>query len=348
MKREQWLPVAGYAGLFFAAFFLFCYWTFPYDRVAAYLVDEFAKSGKGYTLEIGELSPYWLSGVELTDVTLHKPETVLTTTLGAGKDKPAAPAGIKVKEVRARLGLFALLLGNKSINFDAEFDEGAIDGSVSDDGDVKHVQATLEKVDLGKLGVLEALVSLPFKGTLNGDIDVTLGKDAKNTVGTVNLTLGGLTIGDGKAKLKVGSMGGLTVDPIEAGNVQIELDVKDGLGTVKKMSADGKDLVLKGSGDVRFADPVARSRVSVLLAVKFTDSYRNKSPRTKAMFALLDSGMPEVTAATTPDGALQFRLVGTLSSVRALPQGSAQLGGAAIGAARAPAAAPLSTDDEGE
>jgi type II secretion system protein N len=346
MTREKLLPIAGYAGLFFAAFFLFCYWTFPYERVALYLVDQVAKSGRGYTLEIGELSPYWLSGVELTNVTLRKPETQLPV-VPAGKDKPAAPSGIQIRDVRARLGIFALLFGKKSVNFDAAFDEGEMEGTVSDDGETKHVEATLDKVDLAKFGALEALLSLPVKGSLSGDIDVTLGKDPKNTVGTVKLTLGGLTVGDGKAKLKLGSMGGLTVDPVEAGNVQIELDVKDGLGTVKKMSADGKDLELKGSGDVRFADPVGRSRVSVLMAVKFTDSYRNKSSRTKAMFSLLDSGMPEVNAAKTPEGALQFRLVGTLASVRALPQGSARLGGAAP-AGRAPAAAPLSTDDEGE
>ena len=346
MTREKWLPIAGYTSLFFAAFFLFCYWTFPYERVAAYLVDQVAKSGRGYTLEIGGLSPYWLSGVELSNVTLRKAETELTAAAPMGKDKPATPSGIKIRDVRARLGIFALLFGKKSVNFDADFDEGEIEGTVSDDGETKHVQATLEKVDLAKLGALESLLSLPVKGSLNGDIDLTLGKDPKNTVGAVNLTLRGLTVGDGKAKLKVGSMGGLTVDPIEAGNVQIELDVKDGLGTMKRMSADGKDLELKGSGDVRFAEPVGRSRVSVLLAVKFTDSYRNKSSRTKAMFSLLDSGMPEVNAAKTPEGALQFRLVGTLSSIRALPQGSATLGGAAAG--RAPPAAPLSTDDEGE
>lgn len=336
--RTKVLPVVAYSGLFIVAFFLFCYWSFPYDRVSTYLVDQVARSGKGYTLEVGELSPYWLSGVELTDVTLRKPEPVVS--LPPGVKKAPAPSGIKVRELRARLGLFALLFGSKKVNFDAALEGGELEGSVVADEDNKQLKATFNNVDLGKLGAFETLVSVPAKGALNGDIDLSIDKDPKKTTGTVKLVLTGLVIGDGKAKVKLGSMGGLTVDPIEAGNVTIELDVKNGIGTVQKITADGKDLELRGSGDVRFADPVVRSRISILMAVKFTDSYRNKSSRTKAMFSLLDSGMPEVNAAKAPDGALQFRLVGTLSSIRALPQGAAKA------AARSGPAPSAPGDDE--
>jgi type II secretion system protein N len=351
-KHRPLVTLLAYNTLFWVAFWLFCYWTFPYERVAAYLIDRVAQSGKGYTLEIGELSPYWLTGVELTNVKLHKlgPEAAGAVLVpkgkGAEKDKAAAAGGFQIRDARARLGLLSLLGGAKTINFDADLEAGEIEGSFAGDDESQHVEATLDDIDLEKSGALESLISLPAKGTLSGDIDLTLGKDTKQTEGEITLKLAGLTIGDGTAKLKLGSMGGLTVDPIEIGNLVIEIEVKSGVGVIKKVSSDGKDLELSGSGDVRFADPVGRTRLSVLLKAKFTDNYRNKSPRTRAMFSLLDSGMPEVNAAKTPDGALQFRLAGTLSSPRFVPQGgSGPATGRRTGTAAPP---PMPGDDDSE
>lgn len=318
--RASWLPIVAYNALFWVAFWMFCYWTFPYDRVATYLVDRVAQSGRGYSLQIGELHPYWLSGVELSDVVLRKDSTEPTPATGA-KDTPADSA-FRIPEARARLGILSLLFGNKSLNFDLELDQGEIEGSLLDEGDQKEIKASLRDVDLAKLGLFDTLLSLPVQGTLSGDVDLTVNRDPKLTEGKVELNLSKLVVGDGKAKVKVGGMGGLTLDPLEAGTLKLELDVKGGVGNVKRISTDGKDLVLKGSGEMRFAEPIMSTRVSLLVNVRFTDNYRNKSPRTQAMFSLLDnSSAPQLLAAKMPDGALQYRVAGTLGMLRPVPEG---------------------------
>jgi len=325
MNRNTLIAIAGYNTFFWVWFILFAYWTFPYDRVAAYITDQVDKSNYGYSMEIGSLSPYWLTGVELEDVKVHK-----TSAVAAARDKDpkAKDDAFHIKEARARVGVFALLIGNKALSFDAELEQGALDGVYEDSGDEKKIQATLSKLDLGKLGILDSVISLPVKGDVGGDVDLTLGKEPSKSSGNVKLTIRGLTLGDGKAKFKVGAMGGLTIDPIDAGTVTMELDVKEGVGTVKKLSTDGKDLELGGSGEVRFADPMARSRIDLLLRIKFTDTYKNKSSRTKALFSLLDgAAVPQVRAAKAEDGALQFRLVGTLGAMRASPAGRANAEG---------------------
>lgn len=327
MNRAKLMSLAGYTSFFWFWFALFAYWTFPYDRVAAFLTDKIDHSDYGYSLEIGSLSPYWLTGVELEDVKLRRTAAV---TIPSVAGEPAKDDAFKIREARARLGLLSLLIGDRAVSFDAELDQGAIEGVYEESGDTKHVDATLSKVDLGKLGILDSVISLPVKGDVGGDFDLTLGKEAAKSTGQVKLQIRGLAIGDGKAKLKLGAMGGLTIDTIEAGTVTMELDVKDGVGTVKKLSTDGKDLELEGSGEVRLADPISRSRVDILLRVKFTDAYKNKSSRTKAVFGLLETGsVPQVRAAKTPDGALQFRLLGTLGAVRAAPAGRSGEPGAA-------------------
>lgn len=353
MTRARILTLVGYNAYFVLAFLLFCYWTFPYDRLAAYLIDRVAESGSGYTLDIGSLEPYWLTGVELEQVKVRKQAAAMAAPATAAPgDKKAAPApepGITVSTAHARLGLFSLLFGSKKLSFGAELGQGEIEGTFEQDGDDAHVVATLSKVDLGKLGLLESLVSVPMQGTLTGDFDLALAKAAAKTNGKVKLTIQKMVVGDGKAKLKVGAMGGLTLDPISAGDVTLEMDVKEGVGTVRKMSANGSDLRLQGSGEVRFTQPLKRSRLGLLLRLELTDAYRNKSSRTKAMFMLLDSSpAPQVAAAKTADGAFQLRLTGPLSSVRALPAGMDPSGGAggAGGLPAMPDVAAGGDDDE--
>ena len=349
MNREKALLLGGYSAFFVLCFLVFAYWTFPYDRLAAYLSDKVAASGMGYTIEVGELSPYWFTGVELEDVKLRKQ--------GAEEPAPAAPGkppvdnAFHIKEARVRMGIFALLLGNRAVNFDAELEQGEIEGSYAESGEEKHLDATLSQVDIGKLGLLESVISLPVKGTVEGDFDLTLGKEPTKSSGTAKLRIQGLTIGDGTAKLKVGNMGGLTIDPVEAGTVTVEFDVKEGLGTVKKLSNDGKDISLEGSGEVHLSDPLSRSRMDVTLRLMINDAYRNKTSRTKTLMSLLDGvSVSQVRAAKTPDGAFQYRLAGTVSALRAVPAGRSR--GAAPGSpsrARNPVGSPSfppSGDDE--
>lgn len=331
MTRTNLLAGAGYTSFFFVWFLLFAYWTFPYDRVTNFLADAIEKSGVGYSVEIGDLDPYWVTGVELENVLLTK-VGALATPEAEGKKEPS----FRIVEARARLGIFPLLFGNRALRFDAELEQGAIEGEYEDRGEAKRIDATLSKIDLSKVGLLSSLVDLPFKGELEGQVDMELAAEPAKSTGKAELTMRGLVIGDGKAKLKIGAMGGITIDPIEVGNVTIELDVKDGVGSVKKLAADGKDVELTGSGEIHLSEPLSRSRMDLLLRVKFTDAYRNKSDRTKAMFALLDgSAIPQVRSAKTPDGALQFKIVGSVATARAVPSGRAKTGVAgAAGAQR--------------
>lgn len=321
--KKKLLTFLVYGAFFWACFWMFAYWTFPYDRVAAYVTDRVAKSGGGYDVSIGKLSPYWFTGVELSNVAIEKRHSESDTAAAPSDAKSAAARAVHVRELRARVAVLPLLFGGRSVSFDAELEQGELSGSYAESGDERHVRGSLDKVDVGKLGVLDSVLTLPVRGDVSGEFDLTVGKLPANTNGTLMLTIAGLTIGDGKAKQKIPGMGGLTVDPVEVGNVRVELDVRGGLGTIKSMRSDGKDLELSGSGDVRFGEPLGRSRLNLLLRVRFTDNYRNKSARTRAMFAMLD-GASEVAPAKTPDGALQVRLTGTVATLRAIPQGSAK------------------------
>ena len=347
MTRARILTLLGYNTFFWLAFWLCAYWSFPYERLAAFITDKVAESGSGYTLEIGALAPYWLTGVELEQVKVHKQAATVLATPPDDKGKVAHDNAIRIDSARARLGLFALLFGGKSLSFDAALGTGTIEGSYAESGDDKKLLASLSKVDLSKLGLLEELVSLPMKGTLSGEFDLTLNPQPSKTNGKIALSIQKLTIGDGKAKLKLGTMGGLTIDPISAGDLTLEVDVKEGTGTIKRFTTNGTDLKLDGSGDLRFAQPLVRTRLGILLRLKLTDAYKNKTPRTKTMVSLLEgSTVPQVAAAKTSDGSYQVRLSGTFASARALPAGGP--GAGATGGSGGMPANITSPDDDDE
>src|SRR4051812_21287278 len=138
MNRAKLLLIMGYNSFFWLAFWLFCYWTFPYDRLAAFLADKVAQSGSGYALEIGELSPYWGTGVELTDVKVHKQRALSAPTAKPKAGEAAASeSGIKVRQAHARIGMLGLLFGTRAVTFDAALDQGEIEGSYEEDSESK-------------------------------------------------------------------------------------------------------------------------------------------------------------------------------------------------------------------
>ncbi|MDH5491636.1 MAG: hypothetical protein OEY14_06765, partial [Myxococcales bacterium] len=71
------------------------------------------------------------------------------------------------------------------------------------------------------------------------------------------------------------------------------------------------------------ADELSRSRLDVLIHASFTEAYRDKSIRTQALFSLMEI-RPELRAARTSDGALQYRLRGSFGTrIRPEAAGSA-------------------------
>ena len=298
---------------------LFAYWTFPYDRVRDFIIQEVEnprgpgdrRRPSGYQLEIVDLSPSWVTGVELTGVRLVKlPE-----------EPEERPVDVTFEEVNARVGLLALLTGRTDLSFDLRVAGGTIAGELQQSEDETHVAAQIENVNLRRLGILRGYFSLPLQGMVSGDIDLTVASEAENTNGSVDLRIAGLKVGDGNAKLKIGDMrDGVTVEQIDAGNVALVAEVEEGVLSIERLQGRGPDLELDGAGDVRLVQPMERSRVNVLVRLAFSDEFKERSDRTRALFSLLDL-QPRARAAKTDDGAIQLRLAGSFGNLNARPAG---------------------------
>lgn len=315
MKR-LFLYVGVYPAVFFISLVLGAYWTFPYERVRDYIVQEVERGGS-VQLEIASLSPSWLTGIQM--------EGVRVTNVPADPSKLAAP--LALSEVEARISLLSLLLGTTEVSFDvATRGGGTLTGVYAQNDEMTRLEAELANLDLQHIGPLHDTVGLPIAGKASGKVDMTIGAEAANTQGTVDLTVRDVGIGDGETPLVIDGMGaGVTLERMNLGTLELQLAAERGEATIQRLSADGEHAELRGAGTLNLALPLRRTSMDVLARIKFKDAYRESSPRMGALFSLLEMN-PAVRPARTPDGGLQWRIAGSLAGrVRMVPSGQAPM-----------------------
>lgn len=302
-------------------FFLFslvagAYWTFPYDHVRDFIVQEVERGGTTQ-LEIGSLEPSWITGVELEDV--------VVSTIPEGD---AEPQRMEIPHAEARVSILSLLGGSTALTYSAELPgNGTIEGEYEASEEATHVVASIDNVRLAAIGPLSSSIGLPVYGTADGEIDMTIGVEAVNTEGTVELTVEDLALADGETPLVIENLGsqGLTLERMELGTLTFRLEAERGNGQIETLHAAGEHAELWGTGSLRLAQPFERSSLDILFRIAFADAYKNSSPRLQGLFALLEVN-PQVRPARTPTGAFQWRITGSMGGrIRMVPSGRAPM-----------------------
>lgn len=308
-------------GVAYPLFFLFslvlgAYWTFPYDHVRDFIVQEVERGGD-VQLEITSLEPSWITGIEAEGV-----------RVAIVPDDPAeVPAELVLPEASARISLLSYLGGTTAVSYDVALaGGGAMEGEYAQDETMTHVEAHLDAVDLRRIGLLRSAIGVPITGVANGDIDVTVGAEAADTEGTARVTIRDVSVADGETPIEIEGLGaGLTLEQLELGTLEFEMETERGAGRIETLHANGEDAELWGSGSIRLAQPLSRSSIDMLVRIDFKESYRTSSPRMEGLFALLEVN-PQVRPARTSDGAFQWRIQGSLGGrIRMVPAGRAPM-----------------------
>lgn len=293
-RAAKW---AGYPAFFIFCFIVFAYWTFPWDRVRDRIIDMAAQ--QGYELEIVDLSPSRLSGVTLEGVRLVLP---------AEGDDPALD--VVIDELTVRASLFSALSSTKSFSFDAELAGGDAQGDVAVGEDNFELEAAFDTIDLKRIPALRRFTKLPVEGTLDGEVVIALPAEVGESSGNIDLTIGSMSVGDGKSKVSIPGWGGLTLDRADLGDLEVQAVIEDGNAEIETFKADGDDIKLDVLGRVKLAKPMPRSQMNLLVKTKIEDAYKTRSPKVATMLDLASSGR-DYKAALTPDGSLQYKISGS-------------------------------------
>jgi len=296
----------GYPMFFLLCFVFFAYQTFPYERLAARIVQE--AQALGYEIEIIDLTNSGLTGLTFENLRLVLPSE--------GEDSPALD--VIVDELTVSTSLFSLVSDTKSYSFDAELAGGEVDGDLVLGPDTMEVDAELDDINLEALPALRKFTKVPLAGTLNGDIAIDMPSEVAESTGSIEITIEDLNIGDGKSKLEIPGWGGLTLDRADAGNLELVATIEDGSAKIERATSHGKDLELDVLGKVRLLRPLKRSELNVMLRVKIQEAYKERSAKVATMLELASSGLK---AAQTAEGAIQYTVAGSFAG-RLRPRGA--------------------------
>ena len=291
----KWL---GYPLFFFLCFVFFAYKTFPYERLADRLVQE--AQARGYELEIIDLTHSGLTGLTFENLRLVLP--------AEGEGSP--PVDVIFDELTVSTTLFSLISDTKSYSFDAELAGGEVEGDIVLGENTMEIEAELDDINLGALPILRRFTMLPLSGTLNGDIVLAMPSEIAESTGNVEITIEGLSVGDGESKLEIPGWGGLTLDKADAGNLELVATIEEGSAKIERATSHGKDVELDVLGRVRLLRPLKRSELNIMLRVKIQDAYKERSAKVATMLELASSGLK---AAQTADGAIQYVVAGSLA-----------------------------------
>lgn len=315
------LRYAGLVAFYLFALVIFCFLTFPYERLRDRLVDEFNASQTGpdpLRLQLESLGAYWIGGVEAKGVQLISPPKRATTASSDGSASPPKPSVLRVDSAHARVSLLSLIFGSVDLSFGADAFGGTISGTTSESDGTRAVELTIEDVSLAEAPLLAEAIGLPMAGTVGGTLDFRLpeGKLAKAD-GTLNLEIVGLSAGDGKAKIR----DTIALPKVEAGDLKVVGDASEGQLKFTDFSAKGPDLELVAEGSMRLRDPLPTSLLSMTARFRFTERYTTKSELTKVLFGAPGSTAPGLfdldpknKRAKRPDGFYGYRASGALSS----------------------------------
>ncbi len=303
---KQILKWTGYPLFFFLCFLFFAYKTFPYERLSDRIVQE--ARAQGYEIEIIDLTHSGLTGLSFEGLRLIVPP----------EQEGSPPLDLIFDELTVSTSLFSLFSGTKSFSFDAELAGGDAEGDITLGESEMDIDVELDDVNLGALPALRQFTKIPLSGILSGEIVLAMPSEVNESTGNVDITIEGLSLGDGKSKIEIPGWGGLTLDPADAGNLELLAKIEDGIANIERATAHGKDLELDVLGRVRLARPLTRSDLNVMLRAKIQDAYKERSTKVATMLELASSGLK---AALTADGAIQYLVAGSMGG-RLRPRGA--------------------------
>jgi type II secretion system protein N len=309
--------------LFLVATVAFLYLAFPWERAARYAEAALAKA-LDMDVRIGAIAPSWLTGLELRDLTLRTRKP----------DRQGHLRTFHADRVLVRASLGTLLGGDVDVDFDAQMMGGTIEGQLFRTKKDTRIVAHITSLSPNEVTFVRDMVGLPIKGSLSGEVDLTLrdNKFAKAS-GTVEFSGRNIVVGDGKAKLKLKVKPqyaelqefldredqGVAIPPMKVGSFALKLRVSRGNARVTQFGASSEHIELKGEGELMLADPVTASTAGIYVMYRYTDAYQNIDSEARSMIENMRTS-PNYRRALRTDGFWGFCLTGVLRDrIRPLP-----------------------------
>jgi type II secretion system protein N len=304
--RRKLRRILGWGAVGLLFFVMFAWMSLP-TRALAWRISHEAKT-RGYLVDIEDISISPFGGITL--------ENVRWTFAPSRPDQ--VPTKFVIEEVEVDVSVLALLMGDIDVSLEAQLDEGLITARYARGSDESSFG--LEVAELPLYGVPKAAQALnaPLRGILAIKVDLTMPEHKfSQAKGTIELTCASCTIGDGVEKLYVpGSpalKSGVIIPSIDMGTLTGRMTVEDGVATTDGLiETKSDDVWIELSGNITFKDPLAKSRLSMVLKFNLSEELQAES---EPMRFMIQTANPK-SKLDPPEQGLGFRLEGPLVDPR--------------------------------
>ncbi len=253
-KLVRWLAFTAY---FVAAFLVFLFFLFPFDRIKTRLESEVG-ARTPVELSVARISPRFFNRFVLSDVVVSDKQGKVLFESGT---------------VRTTVSLFSLLRGALGVSLRAAAYGGELQIKASQGPGQQYLLLDADSLDIASYPLLKDF-GLKLSGKLGGNFEMT------NGAGKGRLWLKGVA----SRELKVM---GFSVPDLDFDTGWLETELKGDRLTVKKLEMDGKDLAVRATGDI-----VLRERGAINLTIRLKPSER-LSQEQSALFSLLRNRDPD-------------------------------------------------------
>jgi type II secretion system protein N len=295
--------VAAYVAFAVVAFVLSLRWTFPAEAMKERLIMEAGR--RGWQIDVEKVSAGGLLGVRARGVKLET----------------ASGLAIPIEDLTASLRILPLLVGRRSIAFEADLYDGRVRGTADLSGDPRDVVVDVQGVDLGRALPLRKAAGVDLLGVLTGKAELSMpaAADGRPT-GRVDLTVKDAGISGGQLPIPAIG-GGLPLPKTGLGAVVVAVKLADGKGTFEKLEATGGDAELRTEGVSFVVQPrMEFAPISGKARLKVADAFWGRSGL-QGFKGLADAAL---ASSKGSDGSWNLTVTGSVGHPRLNPSGSAR------------------------
>jgi type II secretion system protein N len=289
----------GFGILFVVCLVVFTLVKVPQPKIHAWILGTLNRQmnpmGIQATAEEGHIELGWGLKYEMSDVRLTQLNTQKVLKFSRLEVEPDI--------------IVPLLQGKLGVRFALEEGTGSIRGKLKAKGDSIDADIELDKLNLGRMGILPFAIDLDGTGDLRGSIALSGSlADPETLSGSIKLNLSKILIDAQKFK-------GFDIPRTSISDGAFDIEIAAGKATFNtaRLGKPGGTDDFQGSaaGEIKLAKVLDRSEANLKLKFGFSDHYRQEKT-----ISLLDSllGMFK-----KPDGSFGVRLNGPLSSVQPSP-----------------------------
>lgn len=269
IDRQVLIRRISFTAYFAAVFLVFLLLLFPFDRVRTKLESE-VRLRTPFQLSIARISPRFFNSFVLSDVVVSNK---------SGQILFESPS------VRTSVSLFGLLRGLIALDLRAKAYGGELLVKVQQGKNRKYFLVDANDLDVGAYPLFKD-AGFKLTGKLGGNFEMI------DDAGKGRFLLKGLTSRELKIK-------GFAIPDLDFDQSWIEADIKRDRLTIKKLELDGKELKIKGTGDMVLRE---RGTLNLLLKIKPSERLAHEQAMVVSLLKNKDA-----------EGFYQFGLGGTLS-----------------------------------